>query len=170
MPPSCLWRCYTDNICNYIIIDACMPEIMKCAFWRLKAEYQVMAKYWTKTKACSIKGIGMNPWGWERQTQATKNTILCSNVLLSLPVGLLRHVRSRFLFVSLHKGFPGGSVVKNLPGNAGDMGSIPESGRSPGERNGNPLQPVFLPGIYHGQRSLESYSPGVTKSGTQFCN
>ena len=29
-------------------------------------------------------------------------------------------------------GFPGGSVVKNLPANAGDMGSIPGSGRSPG--------------------------------------
>ena len=33
-----------------------------------------------------------------------------------------------------------GSVVKNLPANAGAMGSIPESGRSPGEGNGNPLQ------------------------------
>ena len=30
--------------------------------------------------------------------------------------------------------------VKNLPANAGDMGSIPGSGRSPGEKNGNPLQ------------------------------
>ena len=37
-------------------------------------------------------------------------------------------------------GFPGGSVVKNLPANAGDAGSIPRSGRSPGEGNGNPLQ------------------------------
>ena len=37
-------------------------------------------------------------------------------------------------------GFPGGSVVKNPPANAGDMGSIPGSGRSPGEGNGNPLQ------------------------------
>ena len=33
-------------------------------------------------------------------------------------------------------GFPGGSVVKNLPANAGDAGSIPGSGRSPGEGNG----------------------------------
>ena len=38
------------------------------------------------------------------------------------------------------KGFPGGSAVKNPPGNAGDMGSIPGSGRSPREENGNPLQ------------------------------
>ena len=37
-------------------------------------------------------------------------------------------------------GFPGGSVVKNLPANAGDMSSIPGLGRSPGERIGNPLQ------------------------------
>ena len=46
---------------------------------------------------------------------------------------------------SFHRvvGRPGGSVVKNLPANAGDTGdagSIPESGRSPGEGNGNPLQ------------------------------
>ena len=37
-------------------------------------------------------------------------------------------------------GFPGGSVVKNPPANAGDTGSISELGRSPGEGNGNPLQ------------------------------
>ena len=37
-------------------------------------------------------------------------------------------------------GFPGGTVVKNLPDNAGDAGSIPGSGRSLGGGNGNPLQ------------------------------
>ena len=31
-------------------------------------------------------------------------------------------------------------MVKNLPANAGDPSSIPGSGRSPGEGNGNPLQ------------------------------
>ena len=36
--------------------------------------------------------------------------------------------------------FPGDSVVKNIPANAGDTGSIPGLGRSPGEGNGNPLQ------------------------------
>ena len=39
-------------------------------------------------------------------------------------------------------GFPGGSVVKNLPANAGDMrdlGSVPGLARSPGEGNGNPF-------------------------------
>ena len=37
-------------------------------------------------------------------------------------------------------GFPGGSVVNNLPANAGDAGSSHGLGRSPGEGNGNPLQ------------------------------
>ena len=37
-------------------------------------------------------------------------------------------------------GFLGGTVVKNPPANAGEMGSIPGTGRSPAERNGNPFQ------------------------------
>ena len=37
-------------------------------------------------------------------------------------------------------GFPGGSVVKELPANAGDAGSILGLERSPGEGNVNPLQ------------------------------
>ena len=37
-------------------------------------------------------------------------------------------------------GFPGGSEVKASAWNAGYPGSIPGSGRSPGEGNGNPLQ------------------------------
>ena len=89
-------------------------------------------------------------------------------------------------------GFPGGSDGKASACNEGDLGSIPGSGRSTGERNGNPLQDsclensmdggawwarvhrveksptrlndftsllVFLPGEFHGQRSLEGYSP-----------
>ena len=37
-------------------------------------------------------------------------------------------------------GFPGGSVLQNRLASAGDVGSIPGLGRSPGEGNGNPLQ------------------------------
>ena len=42
--------------------------------------------------------------------------------------------------VDTHRGFPGGSAVKNPPANAGDMGLIPGLGRFPGEGTGNPLQ------------------------------
>ena len=76
--------------------------------------------------------------------------------------------------------FPHGSVVKNLPANAGNLGSIPGSGRSPREGSGNSLQysclgklldqrawrrrqwhptPVLLPGKSHGWRSLVGFSP-----------
>ena len=46
------------------------------------------------------------------------------------------------IFTSSHstRGFPGGSEVKAYACNAGDLGSIPGLGRSPGEGNGNPLQ------------------------------
>ena len=56
-----------------------------------------------------------------------------------------------------HLGFPGGSVVKNLPANAGDAsdsGLIPGSGRSPVEGKGNQLHYEES----HGQRSLVGYS------------
>ena len=39
-----------------------------------------------------------------------------------------------------HGGTPGGSVVKNLPANGGDIGSVSELGRSPGRGNSNPFQ------------------------------
>ena len=61
-------------------------------------------------------------------------------------------------------GFPGGTVIKNLPANAGDVGdpdSIPGLGRSPGEGNGNPLQYSCL-GI--------PMDRGITKSQTGFGN
>ena len=56
--------------------------------------------------------------------------------------------------LSRYYSFPGGSVVKNLPANTREAGSIPRSGWSPRERNGNPP----LPGKSHIQRSLAGYS------------
>ena len=51
--------------------------------------------------------------------------------------------------------FPGGSEVKASAWNAGDPGSIPGSGRSPGEGNGNPLQYFYLENPMEGG----AYSP-----------
>ena len=56
-------------------------------------------------------------------------------------------------------------LVKESASNAGDPGSIPGLGRSPGEGNGNPLG--FLPGESHGQRNLVGYSPWGHKCQTQ---
>ena len=59
-----------------------------------------------------------------------------------------------------HLGFPGGSAGKESPCNAGDLGSIPGLGRSPGEGKGYSLQ-------YCGQENSMDYKVhGVTKSQT----
>ena len=65
-----------------------------------------------------------------------------------------------------NKGFPGGSDSKESACNAGDLGSIPGLGKSPGGGNGNPLQCSCVENP-HGQRSLAGYSPwGRTESDT----
>ena len=46
--------------------------------------------------------------------------------------------------ISAYKSFLGGSVVKNLPANSGDTGSILGLARVPGKGNGNPLQDSCL--------------------------
>ena len=53
--------------------------------------------------------------------------------------------------VLIHTSFPGGSVVKNPPANAGDTVLIPGLGRLPGEGNGNPLQDSCLEN-FHGEK------------------
>ena len=59
-------------------------------------------------------------------------------------------------------GFPGGSVVKNPPANAGDLGLIPGSRRSPGGRNGNPLQYFCLENPMD-RGAWQAIVPGIAK-------
>ena len=62
--------------------------------------------------------------------------IVCTIALLACPQSFNR-------YISIQREFPGGSVVKNPPSNAGDAGvsgSMSGLGRSPGEGNENPLQ------------------------------
>ena len=59
-------------------------------------------------------------------------------------------------------GFPGGSDGKESACNAGDLGLILGLERSPGERNGYPLQYSCLENP-HGQRSLGGYRPSDHK-------
>ena len=56
-------------------------------------------------------------------------------------------IKRNEVLISATTGFPGGSVVKNPPANAGDTeeaGLMPEWGRSPGRGNGKPLQYACL--------------------------
>ena len=60
------------------------------------------------------------------------------------------------------QGFPGGSDGKASASNAGNLGLIPRSGRSPGEANGNPLQCSGLENSMD-RRIWWVTVPGVTK-------
>ena len=53
-------------------------------------------------------------------------------------------------------------MVKNLPANIGDVGSIPGSGKFPWRRKWQ-ATPVFLPGKSHRQRNLAGYNPWACK-------
>ena len=66
-------------------------------------------------------------------------------------------------------GFPGGSVVKNPPVNAGDAVSIPGSERSPGEGNSDLLQYSCL-GNPNGRGAWWAAVHGVLKCWTQLSN
>ena len=72
--------------------------------------------------------------------------------------------------LSIHSlGFPGDAVVKNLPanvGDAGDIGLIPGSGRSPGGGNGNPLQYSCLENSMD-RGAWQATVNGATKNQTQ---
>ena len=72
-----------------------------------------------------------------------------------LPISTLLSCFSGILSFSF---IPGGSEGKASAYNAGDLGSIPGLGRSPGERNGNPLE-YSCPKKSHVWRSLVGYSP-----------
>jgi len=70
-----------------------------------------------------------------------------------------------FFVLTQVKGFPSGSVVKNLPANTEDVGWIPGSGRLPRGGNGNPLQYSCLGNpINRGTWWATAY--GVSKSQT----
>ena len=83
--------------------------------------------------------------------------------------GLCDSSSLKFVRIVIFWGFPGGSVVKNLPAKAGDAGSIPGLGRSPGEENGNPLQYSCLE-IPMDRGVWQATVHGFTKSQTQLSN
>ena len=79
----------------------------------------------------------------------------------------MRKVRHREVIIS--PSVTGGSVLKNVLPSPGDMGSIPGPGRSPGKRNGYPLQYSCLENPMD-RGTWQAAVHGVTKSQTQLSN
>ena len=111
-------------------------------------------------------GLFATPWTVARQAPLStglprQDTGVACCALLQ---GIFRTQRSSLRLLSsalagtfFLMGFPGGSDGKKSACNTGDLGSIPELGRSPREE-WQPI-PVFLTGESHGQKSLVGYSP-----------
>ena len=91
-------------------------------------------------------------WGVGRQEVRAGNGLSCFWDA-SCRQAVLRDFFFFFFFFFKVWGFPSAQLVKNLSASAGDPGSIPGWGRSPGGGQGKPT-PVFLSGESHGQRSL----------------
>ena len=93
---------------------------------------------------------------WRSSTQSAKTRTGANNgldhelLIAKFRVNLKKVVKTTRPF---RCDFPGGSNGKASAYNAGDLGSIPGSGRSPGEGNGNPLQYSCLENPMDGRAS-----------------
>ena len=96
--------------------------------------------------------------GTSLQYSCLENSIGRRSLVACGPWGRKESDTTEQLHLYLHQGFPGASDSKESACNAGDLGSIPGLGRSPGARHGNPLQYSCLENP-HGQRSLTGYRP-----------
>ena len=109
----------------------------------------------------TIKEIEENNFNYYHKaslvTQLIKNLPSCSRPWFDSWIGTIpwrRDMLPSLVFLV----FPGGSDGKESAGNAGDLGSIPGLGTSPGGRHRNPPQHSCRENP-HGQRSLAGYSP-----------
>ena len=131
--------------------------------WELRSHMPQSAAKRRKKKTKKVKTPTLLP-----ELQHSQWTLCrCSGVMVVSSVKQNDCNKAPFKTELPHKGFPGGSVVKNPPASAGHTGSIPGWGRSPGEGNGNPLQDSCL------QSSMDRGAwgtrvQGVTKSQTEW--
>ena len=123
-----LWRQTSARLWTPIILDWNLPfsDTEKTLHFHVSTQ-QTFTEGWLRAKH------------WARAQEVSEALFLFSAAHSAFP----QMSSCSFSHLTSTKGFPGGSVVKNLPasaGDEGDMGSIPGSGRSPGGGNGNPLQ------------------------------
>ena len=125
----------------------------------------------SKASACNVGDLGLIPGSGRSPGEGNGNTLQysCLKIPWTKEHGRLQSMGSqkvRHDWATSHSynwynwGFPGGSAGKESSCNAGDLGSIPGLGRSPGEGNSNPLQ-------YSGLKdSMDSTVHGVAKRQT----
>ena len=128
----------------------------------------------TKVEVTSALRMGL-PWAQQPPKMLASHCISLPWLMFSLLVVETWLQPSRFVtavqssFEAAKGGFPGGSVIKNLPANAGDTREAPSDpwvGKIAWSRKWQPT-PVILRGKFHGQRSLAATVHTIAKSQTR---
>ena len=120
----------------------------------------------------SAFSAGLLMWPHPLTGLGVKGIRPCLSSASTVTSGLFLFFSSHLLIcrrLSFSLNFPGDSVVKHLSASAGDTGSIPGSGRSPGGGNGNPLQYSCLRNPMD-RGAWRATDHGVAKSQTQLSN
>ena len=120
--------------------------------WLSSSRVVKQLRLWGHALCAQILAVSLNIG-----LQPVKNHLQCKRPWFNSWVGKFQWRRDR-LPMPVLLGFSGGSNGKESTCQAGDLGSIPGLGRSPGGGHGNPLQYSCLENP-HGQRSLVGYSP-----------
>ena len=153
----------------------------KC-WWGCKGIGTLMNCWWKYQVVWPLWKIVATPWTVTHQAplsstiywsllkfMSIESMMLSNHLMLCCPLLLPSIFPSIRVFSNIihqwKKKALGGSDNKESACNAGDMGSIPGSGKIPWRKKWQ-LTPVFLTGKCHGQRSLMGYSPWGGKSWT----
>ena len=111
--------------------------------------------YYLSRPGSNLLSLNFLPQKYWFFSLTTCKSFCCDHNLYTIYIFFLRSI-------TFFRGFPGGSVVKNPPALAGDMGLIPGLGRPPGEGNGNLLQ-CFCLGDPMDREACWAAVHGVTK-------
>ena len=101
-------------------------------------------KTWNFSNRCNIFSHTLHVRCWKKHFKLTSKNKKAKSIHNPVPSWFSLIHPDFYLCLHLSYGFPGGSVVKNLPANAGSTGLIPGLERTPGEGNDSPLQDSCL--------------------------
>ena len=143
-------------VTNPILLSSSLSMVASCGWkWAIISHLDFL---------CLQEQAHQEEWDcWRGRWDPACSLDLCNFInMLGITVDVLCWLHS-------HLGFPGDTVIKNPPANAGeagDKGLIPGSGRSPGGGNNNPLQYSYLKNSLD-RGAWQAKIQGVAKSRTQ---
>ena len=137
-------------------------EKLKSLLMKVKEESEKVGLKLNIQKTKIMASSPVTSWQIDGETMETVTDFIFLGSKITAD-GDCSHEIKRHLLLGM--GFPSGSEVKASACNAGDLGSILGSGRSPGEGNGNPLQYSCLENLMDG-RAWWATVHGIAKSQT----